>query len=174
MDSAAGGEKRVAAGAALDPELHDVRFHRRAGVDQTQALPPEAAEVDEQVDAFGRGDGQPAPPGSPRGGQQTRVRADDPDRVVVHDTGLVDQVEAEEAAVRRVEGAEAVPAGVDVEVGPADAVDEGERAGDGSRGAGRRQVLELEQQLPGERAGRRVSVEVAVGDDQRDLVVAAG
>ena len=160
----------------VDTEFHQVRLDAvepRVAIGQPQFLPHEPAEVDQQVEPLGGRRVQACGRHGCRRGQQAGVGADQADRVVLHGTGFVHQIQQVEPRICGVEKAEAVPLRIDFQMRPDHPVDEVERSGEGGERAVRRR-LDLEQQLPGEPAGRRVGVQVPVGDDQRDLAVAAG
>ncbi len=152
-------------------------------VHQPQGPACESAEVHQQVEPLGRCGGQGrqfrVEVDRYRARQQSAVAADlvdDPrHRLVV----LVDEDEFEDARVGGVDQPEPVPGRVDVGVRPDAAVDRGVRAGEGygDRLARLRVALLDDHRLvqePAVEAAVLVGVEVAVGDDERDLPLAGG
>lgn len=118
-----------------------VRVGREAPrVPEGDVLPPERREVDDHLVALRHGDVQVGGADGP--GRQPRVRGDDLEGDLVRGAGRALEVEQERAGDGRVEEAEAVLLGLDVEVGPRLAVDvdhvsveAGRLAGWGEQGA---------------------------------------
>ncbi|EHM24983.1 hypothetical protein SPW_6618 [Streptomyces sp. W007] len=170
-------DERVVPGPGGDTEFHQVGAGSRfgQGVDEPEASAAQGGEVHQEVGAFTGGDrhavGDRVGPG-----QQSAVRADQPEGVGGEFPALlVEDLQQVGAVVRGVEGAEAVPARLHLQVRPDHPVDQVERSGEGAdQFIG---VVGDDDALVEEVAGERpvvVEVEIAVEEDERDLPVAGG
>ena len=134
------------------------------GVPQGELRPRrEVGEIDQKVGAFGRGEDESLRRDSHRREEQPALAADLCDPLVVG-LALASEHETEGAGVRAIEQPEPVGRRLDLDVRPDRAVDGGERAE-----ALRDIRVGLVQEPPGH-AAVGVGVEVAIGEQERQLV----